>query len=67
MASWAAHSGGQFDVALGADSLHRQIDQIKELEMTATAVPSSPAALETKARPWGFLLIQGIAMIIIGA
>lgn len=28
---------------------------------------SSATALETKARPWGFLLIQGIAMVIIGA
>ena len=34
---------------------------------TATVSPSSPTALETKARPWGFLLIQGIAMVIIGA
>ncbi len=32
--------------------------------MTTTA---SATALESKARPWGFLLIQGIAMVIIGA
>ncbi len=35
--------------------------------MTTATAPSSPTALETNARPWGFLLIQGIAMIIIGA
>jgi|CXWK01.1.fsa_nt_gi uncharacterized membrane protein HdeD (DUF308 family) len=38
--------------------------------MTTTTAPvpsSSPTALESKARPWGFLLIQGIAMVIIGA
>ena len=28
---------------------------------------ASATALESKARPWGFLLIQGIAMVIIGA
>lgn len=33
----------------------------------ATAPSSSPTALETRPRPWGFLLIQGIAMVIIGA
>ncbi len=32
-----------------------------------TSAASSPTALETKARPWGFLVIQGAAMIIIGA
>lgn len=32
-----------------------------------TAASASPTALETNARPWGFLLIQGIAMVIIGA
>ncbi len=37
--------------------------------MTAATAPtsSSPTALETRPRPWGFLLIQGIAMVIIGA
>lgn len=35
--------------------------------MTTAAASTSAAQLETKARPWGFLLIQGIAMIIIGA
>jgi uncharacterized membrane protein HdeD (DUF308 family) len=35
--------------------------------MTTAAASSSPTALESKARPWGFLLIQGIAMVIIGA
>ncbi len=34
---------------------------------TITAPSASPTALESKARPWGFLLIQGIAMVIIGA
>lgn len=34
--------------------------------MTTTA-SASPMALESKGRPWGFLLIQGIAMVIIGA
>jgi len=34
--------------------------------MTTTAA-ASPMALESKGRPWGFLLIQGIAMVIIGA
>jgi uncharacterized membrane protein HdeD (DUF308 family) len=39
-----------------------------EFDMTTvTAAEPSPTALETNARPWGFLLIQGIAMIIIGA
>ncbi len=33
----------------------------------STAASGSPTDLETNARPWGFLLIQGIAMIIIGA
>ena len=31
------------------------------------AATQSPTALESQARPWGFLLIQGIAMVIIGA
>jgi uncharacterized membrane protein HdeD (DUF308 family) len=35
--------------------------------MTTAAAPASPTALESKPRPWGFLLIQGIAMVIIGA
>lgn len=35
--------------------------------MTTATVSSSPTALESNARPWGFLLIQGIAMVIIGA
>lgn len=35
--------------------------------MTASTAPSSPTALESNARPWGFMLIQGIAMVIIGA
>lgn len=34
--------------------------------MTTATAPASPTALESKARPWGFLLIQGIAMVIIG-
>jgi uncharacterized membrane protein HdeD (DUF308 family) len=33
---------------------------------TATA-SDSPMALESRGRPWGFLLIQGIALVIIGA
>ena len=32
-----------------------------------TETADSAMALETNARPWGFLLIQGIAMVIIGA
>jgi uncharacterized membrane protein HdeD (DUF308 family) len=32
-----------------------------------TATASSPATPESRPRPWGFLLIQGIAMVIIGA
>lgn len=35
--------------------------------MTTAAAPASPTALESRPRPWGFLLIQGIAMVIIGA
>jgi uncharacterized membrane protein HdeD (DUF308 family) len=35
--------------------------------MTTAAASSTPMALESRARPWGFLLIQGIAMVIIGA
>lgn len=35
--------------------------------MTTATAPSSPTALESQARPWGFLLIQGFAMVIIGA
>lgn len=33
--------------------------------MTATIKPTSPLALESSGRPWGFLLIQGIALVII--
>ncbi len=32
-----------------------------------TTASASPTALESKARPWGFLLIQGICMVLIGA
>lgn len=32
-----------------------------------TTAESSATALETEARPWGFLLIQGVALVIIGA
>jgi uncharacterized membrane protein HdeD (DUF308 family) len=35
--------------------------------MTTATAADSPMALESKGRPWGFLLIQGIAMVIIGA
>jgi uncharacterized membrane protein HdeD (DUF308 family) len=35
--------------------------------MTTATAPASPTALESNARPWGFLLIQGIALVIIGA
>jgi uncharacterized membrane protein HdeD (DUF308 family) len=35
--------------------------------MTTATAPASPTALESKPRPWGFLLIQGIAMVILGA
>lgn len=35
--------------------------------MTTATVSSSATALESKPRPWGFLLIQGVAMVIIGA
>jgi uncharacterized membrane protein HdeD (DUF308 family) len=35
--------------------------------MTTATVSESPTALESRPRPWGFLLIQGIAMVIIGA
>jgi len=35
--------------------------------MTSATASSSPTALQSNARPWGFLLIQGIAMVIIGA
>ena len=31
-----------------------------------TAVSASPTAMETKARPWWLLLMEGIAAIIIG-
>lgn len=34
--------------------------------MTAMTAPASPMALESSRRPWGFLLIQGIALVIIG-
>jgi uncharacterized membrane protein HdeD (DUF308 family) len=34
--------------------------------MTTAPASASPMALESKGRPWGFLLIQGIALIIIG-
>jgi uncharacterized membrane protein HdeD (DUF308 family) len=35
--------------------------------MTTATVPASPATLKSKPRPWGFLLIQGIAMVFLGA
>lgn len=37
--------------------------------MATASAPSSPTvgSLETKARPWGFLLIEGIMLVIIGA
>lgn len=37
--------------------------------MTSTSVPSSESAtaLESKPRPWGFVLVEGIALVIIGA
>lgn len=35
--------------------------------MTTAPASASPTALESKARPWGFLLIQGIALVVIGA
>lgn len=37
------------------------------MSTATTPTSSSPTALETRPRPWGFLLIQGIAMVIIGA
>jgi uncharacterized membrane protein HdeD (DUF308 family) len=35
--------------------------------MTTAESSTSAAALESKPRPWGFLLIQGIVMVLIGA
>ena len=35
--------------------------------MASATASDSPTALETQARPWGFLLIQGIVMVLIGA
>lgn len=35
--------------------------------MTTATAPASPTEMASKGRPWGFLLIQGIAMVIIGA
>jgi hypothetical protein len=55
---WRQH----YDCVLGS----RLFIKENQIMTTATA-SSSPTALESNARPWGFLLIQGIAMVIIGA